>query len=173
MTLIPQSWLPDCKMARIIVHWTAGAYMVSSTDREHYHIIVGGDGVLVRGNNSIIANVSTRDADGYAAHTLGLNTGSIGISAACMAGAIEKPFKAGVYPLREGQWVRLMQIAAELCKKYEIHVTPKTVLQHGEVQRQLGIDQKGKWDICVLPWSPTSTSEEVCDEFRRGVIQKL
>ena len=30
-----------------------------------------------------------------------------------------------------------------------------TVLGHGEVQRNLGIKQRSKWDPMVLPWAPT------------------
>jgi hypothetical protein len=164
--VVPDEWMPACAMDRIIVHWTAGSYTVSATDRECYHIIVGGDGSLYRGDNSIKANVSTNDADGYAAHTKSLNTGSIGISAACMAGAIESPFQAGGYPLLKVQWAALAAVAADLCRTYDIPVTPETVLQHGEVQANLGVQQNGKWDINKLPWRP---DENAGDLFRRNV----
>jgi len=157
-------------MQRVIVHWTAGSYTVSSTDRESYHIIVGGDGQLVRGDNSIKANVSTSDSDGYAAHTKNCNSGSIGISAACMAGAIESPFNAGGYPLRQVQWDTLAAVAADLCRSYSIEVSPTTVLQHGEVQANLGIAQSGKWDINVLPWDPALKGGDV---FRENVSRIL
>jgi N-acetyl-anhydromuramyl-L-alanine amidase AmpD len=153
-------------MERIIVHWTAGSYVVSATDREHYHIIVGGDGGLVRGDKSIEANVSTSDNDGYAAHTKSCNSGSIGISAACMAGAVESPFKPGSYPLLQSQWEVLAAVAADLAAAYGIEVTASTVLQHGEVQANLGIPQDGKWDIMVLPWAPTLDAGEA---FRDAV----
>jgi N-acetyl-anhydromuramyl-L-alanine amidase AmpD len=171
--VVPADWMPDCAMERIIVHWTAGSYTVSTTDREHYHIIVGGDAQLVRGDNSIKANVSTNDADGYAAHTKSCNSGSIGISAACMAGAIESPFKPGSYPLLEAQWLMLASVAADLCNKYRIAVTPQTVLQHGEVQETLGIPQSGKWDINKLPWLPNLSSSEAGDAFRAEVKKRL
>ncbi len=168
--LVPLDWMPECSMQRVIVHWTAGSYTVSTTDREHYHIIVGGDALLVRGDNSIKANVSTSDSDGYAAHTKSCNSGSIGISAACMAGAIESPFSPGSYPLLISQWWTLAAVAADLCKRYNIKVTPQTVLQHGEVQANLGIAQSGKWDINVLPWAPT---EDAGDAFRAEVVMRL
>jgi hypothetical protein len=171
--LVPDDWMPDCKMLRVIVHWTAGSYAVSATDCESYHIIVGGDGKLVRGDNSIKANVSTSDSDGYAAHTKNCNSGSIGISAACMAGAQESPFHPGAYPLTKAQWEILAQVAAELCAEYDIDVTPETVLQHGEVQANLGIAQDGKWDICKLPWSGSMSAGEVGDEFRTMVSKHL
>lgn len=171
--IIPESWMPVCVMRRIIVHWSAGGYEVSSVDKEHYHFIVDGAGNVVRGNNSILANVSTSDADGYAAHTQGCNTQSIGIAAACMLNAVESPFNAGKYPLREVQWEKLIAIAACLCRNYSIPVTPKTVLQHGEVQKNLGIAQKQKWDINKLPWAPGMTPDQVHNAFRVGVAALL
>jgi hypothetical protein len=165
-TIVPPDWMPDCPMERIIVHWTAGSYVVSATDREHYHVIVGGDGGLVRGDKSIEANVSTSDNDGYAAHTKSCNSGSIGISAACMAGAVESPFKPGSYPLLLSQWEVLAAVAADLAAAYGIEVSADTILQHGEVQANLGIPQDGKWDIMVLPWAPTLDAGEA---FRDAV----
>lgn len=169
--VVPDSWMPNCAMKRVHVHWTAGAYAASENDREHYHILVDGDCGLVRGKYSIIANVSTSDADGYAAHTKSANTGAIGISACCMAGAVENPFNAGKYPLQIEQWDMLARVAADLCLKYGIKVTPETVLQHGEVQQNLGIAQDGKWDICALPWEPSWSAAEVGDDFRKRVSE--
>lgn len=168
--------LPDCKMSRVIIHWTAGSYEISKTDREHYHYIVGyenGKLQVVQGDYSIKANVSTSDGDGYAAHVNQFNTGSIGIAAACMAGAIENPFNPGAYPLTQEQWLILAVGAAALCNKYKIEVTPQTVLQHGEVEKNCGVPQKGKWDICKLPWQPSWTTEQVGIDFRTKVMQRL
>ena len=171
-SIVPAAWMQDCDMDRVIVHWTAGSYVVSATDREHYHIIVGGDAQLVKGDKDIIDNVSSSDGD-YAAHTKNCNSGSIGISAACMAGAIESPFKPGSYPLLMVQWETLAAIAADLCNKYGIKVTPQTVLQHGEVQENLDIAQSGKWDICKLPWSGSMSTEQVGDQFRGMVEDRM
>lgn len=171
--IVPSDWMPDCAMLRVIVHWTAGSYTVSSTDKDNYHIIVDGGGKLWRGDYSIKANVSTSDADGYAAHTKNCNSGSIGISAACMAGAVESPFNPGAYPLRQVQWETLAAVAADLCNKYKIKVTPQTVLQHGEVQNILGIAQNGKWDVTKLPWSPELSTNAVGNAFRSEVTKRL
>ena len=164
--------LPVCEMSRVIIHWTAGGYEVSSVDREHYHYIVGYSDCklqVVQGDNSILANVSTKDSDGYAAHCKDLNTGSIGIAAACMAGAIESPFDPGVYPLTREQWLMLATGAAELCRFYSIPVTPDTVFQHYESPT----NDNGKWDISRLPWEPNWSSEQVCDAFRQEVARRL
>jgi hypothetical protein len=171
--IVPADWMPDCDMDKVIVHWTAGAYAVSATDKEHYHIIIGGDGTLYRGNYSIKANVSTSDADGYAAHTKSCNTRAIGISAACMAGAVESPFSPGAYPLTRLQWATLAQVAAELCAKYGIPVSPGTVLQHGEVEKNLGVPQSGKWDITRLPWDGSLSATQVGNGFRMMVDKLL
>ena len=170
--IVPADWMPRAPIKRIIAHWTAGAHKASALDREHYHIIVEADGRLVRGDPTIADNVNTSDGD-YAAHTRGCNTGSIGVSVACMAGAIERPFKAGPYPMTEIQWRTMAKVCAELCEAYGITVTDKTVLGHGEVQRILGIAQAGKWDPMVLPWNPTLASAAVGNLFRDEVRRNL
>jgi len=159
-------------MARIVTHWTAGAYKVSELDKEHYHIIIAGDGTLVRGDHTIADNVSSGDGD-YAAHTRNCNTGSIGVSVACMANARESPFSAGPYPMTLLQWTTLARVCAQLCAAYHIPVSPKTVLGHGEVQKNLSIAQAGKWDPMKLPWDPTLSVTEVGDQFRSKVTEFL
>lgn len=165
---IPVEWLPACAMKRVHCHWSAGSYTASENDRDHYHLIVDGNIQLIRGKHSIADNVSTADGK-YAAHTKNANTGAIGISAACMAGAIENPFNAGQYPLKIEQWEFLAACAAQLCRFYGIKVTPTTVLQHGEVQANLHIQQNGKWDCVKLPWAPELSPAAACDQWRQRV----
>ena len=171
MVLDP-AWLPNCSMRRVICHWTAGAHKASSLDKEHYHFLVEADGKVVRGRRSIADNVSTADGV-YAAHTKGANTGAIGIAVCAMAGARQSPFLAGPSPMLESQWLRLADVAAELCRAYSLPVTPQTVLGHGEVQVLLGIAQEGKWDPMVLPWAPAMTLTQVGTFFRTVVQSKL
>lgn len=168
MAVVPLEWMPNAKMQRIICHWTAGGHTASNLDRKHYHILIEGDGELVRGHHTIKDNESTGDGV-YAAHTLGANTGSIGISACCMAGAQESPFDAGTAPMTETQWKVMAEVAAQLCHRYKIPVTQATVLGHGEVQKFLGKKQKGKWDPLVLPWAPHLSRETVGNRFRAAV----
>ena len=170
---IPVGWLPkSSKMARIIAHWTAGSYTVSSTDAEHYHFIWGGDGIVVRGDNTVVDNESTSDGE-YAAHTKDCNTGSIGVSMACMAGAKENPFDSGLYPMRKAQWDGMCRGIAELCAFYKIAVTPKTVLSHGEVQSTLGIAQNGKWDFTHLSWDQSVVGAKACGDLMRAQVSEL
>lgn len=172
MPSIPNDWMPKAQMRRIICHWTAGTHQASALDRKHYHILIESDGNLVRGVHSIADNVSTADHQ-YAAHTRRLNTGSIGISVCGMAGARERPFDAGRFPMTETQWHRMAQVAADLCETYAISVTPQTVLGHGEVQGILGVTQLGKWDPMVLPWEPALPPTRVGERFRNLVSTLL
>lgn len=162
-------------MKRIITHWTAGGYRATEVDREHYHILVEGDGALVRGDHEIPDNLNCGDGD-YAAHVARLNTGSIGIAVCCMAGARRSPPDAGPYPMRREQYEVLAKVAADLCAGYGIIVSPRTVLGHGEVATILGVPQGGKWDPMVLPWNPatwniTAMCRHVGDAFRLQVAR--
>jgi N-acetyl-anhydromuramyl-L-alanine amidase AmpD len=162
------------KLVRVIVHWTAGSYTVNATDKEHYHFIVNGAGNVVVGDLPPEANISTSDGDGYAAHTRGANTGAIGVSIACMAGAVESPFNPGQYPLTKVQWDAMIKQVAVLCAKYDIPVTKQSVLTHAEVEGTLGIEQAGKWDITRLPFDDTVRgATEVGDKMRREVVAAL
>ena len=166
--------LVPARPVRVICHWTGGTYRVSARERQHYHAILedlealgpGGDARVVPGLHSIADNDSARDGV-YAAHTAECNTGSIGLAVGGMLEATRE--HPGRYPLTELLWERLAQAAAECCARYDLPITPQTVLQHGEVERQLGIPQHGKWDITCLPWEPHLEPDEVCDQFRRKV----
>lgn len=170
--IIPVSWLVSAKPRRVITHWTAGSYRVSDHDLECYHFILEDQVALKRGVNvkayrgdhSVADNDYTGDDD-YASHCGRCNTASIGLSVACMAGAARG--KAGAYPLTSLLWERLAQAAAECCAHYDIPVTEQTVLQHGEVERFLGIKQSGKWDCTWKPWAPDESAASVGAEFRR------
>lgn len=167
---IPLIWLDKAKMSRIICHWTAGSYSVSDIDKEHYHFIGDGNGVVHRGDHSVADNENTKDGD-YAAHTLGCNTGSIGVSLACMLNAVESPFKPGPYPMKRDQWDLLIRMLAQLCEHYQIPVNRRTVLSHAEVQGTLGIQQRGKWDYTRLPFDATAAGAlAVGDKMRAEVI---
>lgn len=158
-------------MKRIIIHWTAGTYTVTEQDKEHYHFIVNGVGVVEKGDHDVEDNLSTADGD-YAAHTLGCNKDSIGISMACMAGAIEAPFNAGKYPMKPVQIESLAAKVAELAKRYKIPVTPQTILTHAEVQPTLGIKQRGKWDVTRIPFMPNLIGHKACGDFIRERVKE-
>lgn len=158
---------PDPKrgMKRLVVHWTAGAGFPSPEDAEAYHLLIDRVGLPHRGDHAITDNLSTADDD-YAAHTRGLNTGAIGLALCGMAGANEKPFAPGRYPLTAPQWNNALLAAADLCERYGITPSRQSLLMHCEVEPFLGVEQRGKWDVSVLcfdrgRWSDWSPGEEM------------
>lgn len=157
-------------MKRIICHWSAGGYKATAPDRKHYHYIFEGDGAEVRGNFAIEANRHPVKGK-YAAHTLRCNSGSIGLSMACMRGAVERPLDYGPSPMTMAQWDAMCRKAAQLCLLYDIPVTAKTVLSHAEVQGNLGIKQRGKWDFTVLPFAPKLKGARACGDRLRADVQ--
>lgn len=176
MNPIPLKLLPACKMKRIILHWTCGRRASNTVDREHYNLLIehpaGGAARVIGGDHPIDDNVSTGDGD-YAAHTRGINTGSIGLALCGMMGCQERPFKPGPEPFTPEQWELMCEAAAQLCKRYVIAVTDKTVLAHGEVQKNLGVAQLGKWDPMRLPWEPGLQPSEVMKRTRARIAAYL
>ena len=165
MALLKKDWLPKCDIERVVTHWTVGRHTANDFEREHYHFLIEASGTIVRGERSVADNVSTVDGV-YAAHTLGCNRGSIGVALCGMIGTQEKPFRPGSEPITEAQYFVMARAVAELCAAYSIAVTPQTVLGHGEVQANLGIKQRGKWDPMVLPWDTDRSYSEVGNYFR-------
>lgn len=169
---IPSAWLPKCKMIRIVVHWTAGTNACSALDKEHYHFIRDGSGQLHRGDHTVDDNVNTSDDD-YAAHTRLTNIGAIGYSLCGMAGAIESPFNAGKFPIKQSQWDGMIGDLAQLCRFYGIPATPKYLLTHAEVQSTLGRQQRGKWDIARLPFDLTVKGAKAVGDKMRAEVNAL
>ncbi len=171
--LIPAGWMPAVPMKRIHGHWTAGGHRANATDLRAYHILVEGDAKVLKGVPSIAAN-SGGTKDGYAAHTLNANSDAIGVSMCGMMGATESPFNAGPAPLTQVQWDAFVRAVAELARFYKIPIGPKTILFHAEVQANLGIAQRNKWDVIRLPFDPTvSGAKAVGDKLRREVAALL
>ena len=161
-------------MKRIVMHWTAGAHNANGTDKRAYHYIIEGDGSIVKGNNPPEANrVITNPSDGstYAAHTRGLNTGSIGVAVAAMRGAREVPFDAGPSPITDAQVAAMVKHVAALADKYGIPVTRECVLTHAEVQPTLGVSQRQKWDIMWLPGMTKPTDPVAVGDMLRTQIR--
>jgi hypothetical protein len=157
------------QMKRIIAHWTGGLGLAASKDLKHYHRLVQSDASVVFGTEEIADNIVTSDGD-YAAHTLNINTASIGVALCGMAGAMERPFLAGHVPINEKQFKRFCRLIAELCIEYSIPVTPETVLTHAEVEPNLGVKQRGKWDITRLPWRSDIKGARAVGDYMRELV---
>jgi N-acetyl-anhydromuramyl-L-alanine amidase AmpD len=170
--IVPEKWMPACQMKGIITHWNAGAHKASELDKEHYHLLIEDDGRLIRGDHEISDNLNTGDGD-YAAHTRGCNTGYIGVSLMCMGNAVQSPAYYGKWPMTKKQWETMALVCADLCERYQIPVSPTTVLGHGEVGKYLGIPQRGKWDPLALPWRPELGMYAVGELFRDEVRKAL
>ena len=168
--VIPALWMPDARMKRIHWHWTAGSYIASEVDKEHYHMVVEGDLDVIKGDHTIKDNEVLRGEGTYAAHTLSANTGAIGLSMCCMAGATETPFNAGKFPMMPEQLMQLVNLTAQLCERYKIKVSRTTTLSHAEVQPTLGIPQRGKWDFTRLPFEPSIVGAVAVGDYIRKLV---
>lgn len=157
-------------MKRVIWHWTGGTNRVSDLDRKHYHEIIDGEGKVHAGFFEPEDNLNPKTGQ-YAAHTLNTNTGSIGIAVAGMFDAQERPFSWGKYPIKQVQIDKLVERTRFYNKKYGIPVSRTTNLSHAEVEPNLGIKQRGKWDIAVLPgMSSVKNPVEIGDKLRKKVM---
>lgn len=170
---VPSAWMPAARIERIIVHWTAGGHKASGLDLTHYHLLIEGDGKLVRGLPTIDGNgIGSGQIGRRASHTLNCNTGSIGVSLCCMARAVESPFNAGPSPMTREQWDALTPVLAALVRRYGAAVTDKTILTHAEVQPNLGIRQRGKWDITRLAFEPSIIGAKACGDLMRDRLRR-
>lgn len=150
-------------MNRIILHHTAGGLTPSAFDKQHYHRLIDGEGTVHQGLHPISANAPGRVLTGgtYAAHTRGLNTGSIGVALTAMANAEwRSPRACAAFP-RPAQVEALVKEVARLCIEHSIAPEPRTVLSHAEVQVTLGVAQAGKWDFDYDPFGLLETREPV------------
>ncbi len=148
---------------RIVMHHSAGALTPSAFDLQHYHRMVSGSGKVLAGKFPISANAIGRKliSGTYAAHTMNLNGGAIGLALAAMANAQwADPRACRAFPTRLQMDVFVAE-AARLCREYGIEVTRQTVLSHAEVQTTLGVTQAGKWDFDYDPYGILDSRDPV------------
>lgn len=143
------------KLKRIILHWTGGTYNVNKTDKEAYHFIIDGKGNVYEGTHKPEDNINCKDGN-YAAHAKDHNTGSIGVSIACRRDTFTQPTRK--------QIEAMCKLTAELCKKYDIAIGPRTVLTHME------LDPKRKIDINNIPCVAVYGKDNVGNWLRNKVI---
>ena len=156
-------------MKRIIIHWTAGTYRPNQTDLLHYHYIIDDKGACYDGVYTVQDNENCLD-DVYAAHTGGGNTGSIGVAFAGMYGYVSR-LQIGRYPITAIQFEAGCKKVAELCKKYNIPITPETVLTHYEFgKKHPKTTSAGKIDITYLPHQPVLDKDSIGKFIRNKVM---
>jgi len=155
-------------MKKLILHWTAGTNQPNNTDYQHYHYLVNGDGVVVKGKYDVRDNENCTD-NVYAQHCGGGNTGAIGVSMCGMAGFNGAP-NSTKYPLTKVQCEATFKLCAELCKTYGLQITPKTVLTHYEFgQQNPKTSSYGKIDIIYLPPYDELRANEIGDFIRNKI----
>lgn len=162
---IPKNWLVEPRQKRIIVHWTVGGYTASPVCTASYHILVehrDGKANLCRGDRPLNDSMP---------HTYMFNS-AIGLSV-CALGGYKSSKEPGKYPITKEQWELLVKAIAQLCKEYDIPVTNSTVLMHGEVTQNLGIDQWGKWDIGWLAHLDLHNAFSCGNQMRREVLELI
>lgn len=156
-------------MKKIIIHWTAGTNQPCNTDYEHYHFLVNKDGVIIAGKYSPEDNENCNDGK-YAQHCGGGNTGAIGVSMCGMYVPKNVCIKETKYPLTKIQCEAMFKLIAELCKKYNIPITNKTVLTHYEFgQANPKTSSFGKIDIIYLPAYPDIEKNKMGDFIRNKI----
>ncbi len=155
-------------MKRIIIHWSAGGYYPTDYEKEHYHFLIDKGGLIHNGKFKPEDNEICRVGK-YAAHTGGGNTGSIGVAFCAMAG-FKSRNSAGNYPILKKQFESAVEFCAKLCKKYNISVSPQTVLTHYEFGvKNPKTTSAGKIDIIYLPPYPWVAQDEVGSFIRSKI----
>jgi hypothetical protein len=122
-------------------HWTGGGHKANATDMRSYHALFQGDGTIIY----------AAPPESYRPHTLNANTGAIGLSMCCMAGAVESPFNPGRFPMTVVQLHAMAHQMAVWCMFFDVPVSQWSVMTHAEVQITLGIRQRNKWDVTWIP----------------------
>jgi N-acetyl-anhydromuramyl-L-alanine amidase AmpD len=170
-------------MRRIVLHWTAGRHTANPIEQRAYHLLIEGDGRLIRGKHPISANSTisrqARDSGAYAAHVAGLNQGSIGVSlCGCFTPKIvDAPGIGSEFPLTPVQWNRAVTVCRDLVLHFGLQQTESisgivgpTVIGHCEVEKVWGIPQSGKIDpwrpMPAWPWSLGKTPAQIAETFR-------
>ena len=106
------------RSVKVYLHWTAGSYYSKFDD---YHINIDKDGAIF---------ISTEDLSETLSHTYYRNSGSIGVTLCCCAGATDSDL--GDQPPTEAQLNAMAQVTSVLCDGLGIPVDKTHVLTHGE-----------------------------------------
>ncbi len=155
-------------MKRIIIHWTAGCYFPTTHEKNSYHFLIDKNGKIHNGKYKPEDNLNCTKGT-YAMHTGGGNTDSIGIAICAMAG-FKNRTNIGEYPITVKQFEAAMKYCAELCIKYNIDISPTTVMTHYEFGlKHPATTSAGKIDITFLPPYPWVTQKDVGSFIRTKI----
>lgn len=155
-------------MNKIIIHWTAGGPTPNLHEKECYHFLVDSLGKVHLGKFKPEANLVCREGL-YAQHTGGGNTGAIGVSLCGMLGFKDKNHQVN-FPITKIQFEVAMKLCAQLVKKYDIKISPETVMTHYEFgQTHPKTTSWGKIDIIFLPPCPWVSKDDVGSFIRSKI----
>ncbi len=165
---------------RVHWHWTASTYAVNWDVVKHYN------GVFDKYGNKHDGGAPAQQQAAYipsrvgVSHTYRANTHAVGLSVAAMAGAkvtswSQGTVEQGKYPMTWEGIDAMLEETADLCREYDIRPSPWTTITHAEVQTNIGIKQRGKWDIRVLPDNPRKLlgETEAGNILRKRMIEKF
>lgn len=143
----------DSGITRVHWHWTGGNHNVNDYIRKHYNDAFDSEGNHYDGVSPAIQQAHYIPGRIGVSHTLNANTGAIGLAVAGMFGARSSgsTVHTGQYPITWDSIDAMLEKTMYYCRIYDIKVSPWTVLSHAEVSRNIGIKQRSKWDIQVLP----------------------
>ncbi len=145
------------RSVKVYLHWSAGHY---GQFFEDYHINIDSDG-------SIYA--STDDLSERLAHTYHRNTGAVGVSLACCAGATSNDL--GDEPPTTAQIDAMAKVVMVLCDEFGLEINKDNVMTHGEAADNIdGIEASEpygcqstceRWDLQYLATdeSPAYTTD--------------
>lgn len=155
-------------MKKIIIHWTAGGPIPTTYEKQFYHFLIDAIGKIHAGKFKPEDNLICKP-NLYAAHCGGGNTGAVGVSMCGMQDFHSKD-KQGPFPLTKIQFEATMQLCAELAKKYNIEITPETVMTHYEFgQKNPKTTSYGKIDIVFLPFFPWIARDDMGNFIRSKI----
>jgi len=164
-------------MTRVHWHWTAGSYTVTSRTKKYYNDLFDEKGNHYDGASPAQQQAFYIPGQTGVSHTLSGNTGAAGLSVACMAGATTRgsSVDAGKYPITWEGIDAMLERTMEYCRSFDIRVSPWTTLSHSEVQINIGIRQRGKWDIRCLPndLKNLQTARIVGNTLRKRMVEKF
>lgn len=169
---------------RVVCHWTAGGHEASAVDREHYHVLIEAWGEKYRLQEGVPLSRNMQECSGrpsyatdpetgYAAHTAGLNSFSIGLALCGMRGAerTESGVSTGPTPIMGVQVEGLVDVLADCRLRYGLDPEPRQMLGHYEVPEVYGISQPGKWDPS---WFPVDIGDaDAMDWLRARVHEEI
>lgn len=165
---------------RIHWHWAASTYTVNWNVVKHYNGVFDKDGNKHDGGTPPQQQAVYLPGKYGVSHTFNANTGAVGLSVAAMAEAKVTNWGTGVvdqgkYPLTWEGIDGMLKETVKLCREFDIKPSPWTTITHAEVQTNIGIKQKNKWDIRVLPDNPTKLlgEKEAGDMLRARMMEKF